>query len=856
MDLLARRGRKSRLATLLTRSIFLTIGVLSLVMVLQNYQVNRQVVSQEVARSKLQTQSLVQQIFNFRLKALEIQQDSYSRNESLIDAFVTSNVAGLDRFFNGIDQAAPELAPDFRFITAETEVVWDDSNYQFYGISPEQLAHLNDEMTTGGSWHLSQTPSLLGTRYLMIRRVPIIYMISGEVLGYLHVGVVLNNNFALINALVRGSNADEVLLSVGSEVIASSTKDKGFRHIEWLEEAALDYTASQYMVSKTDLTISDVATFLSIYTIQNNQPIITLVRSHYMWVAITALLLVVIAVYSRQWLGKRVSKELAKLMRYTESTVEAKDASKFPGSTIEEFDQIGHSFELSFLRLSEQEKQFADLFNFSLSPITLWNVEGKLLRSNPAAERSFRKNTGLEYDDDLLLVEKLGPHIRMCAKGATLTGINIAIRDKTYRWNLSPIFIDKGISNIMAQGQDVTSFVEAELQSQAARKEAEESARVRADFLAKMSHELRTPLNGILGVSQLLKSKLSDTEDIEHLDVLCNSGEHLLAVLNDILDFSKIEQGKFHIQAADFRLIELISAVEKIYTPLCDEKGIGFEVKTNVSHATFAHSDQVRLNQILFNLVSNAIKFTHEGKVTVSLMCGNDGQNSCLNISVSDTGIGIDRERISHIFEPFVQAEATTTREYGGSGLGLAIVHSLVEMLNGHIEIESSIGQGTTFSLSVPIELTESVEQVEANTLLADPETLFDRPLNVLLVEDNHTNAFIAKAFCEKYGMEVIWVQDGHNAIDQLQKSAKFDLVLMDNQLPNLGGIETTKIIREDLKLDIPIFACTADGMQDTKRAFLSVGADYVIVKPIKELALNQAFIHFKEQYLTKLEEC
>ncbi|MBN3572145.1 quorum-sensing autoinducer 2 sensor kinase/phosphatase LuxQ [Vibrio neptunius] len=856
MALLSQRGSKSRLATLLTRSIFLTIGVLSLVMVFQNYQVNRQVVSQEVARSKLQTQSLVQQIFNFRLKALEIQQDSYSRNESLVDAFVRANVTGLDRFFNGIDQAKPELAPDFRFITSEKKMIWDDANYQFYGISPEQLAHLSNEMTTGGSWHLSQTPSLLGTRYLMIRRVPIINMVSGEVLGYLHIGVVLNNNFALINALQKGGNADQVLLAVGSEVIASSTKDKEFRHIDFLEQSAADLTAGQYMVSKTDLTISNVTTFLSIYTIQDNKPIVTLVNSHYMWVALAALLLIVIAIYSRIWLGKRVSKELSKLMSYTENTVESRITYTFPGSSIEEFDQIGHSFERSFQRLSEQEKQFADLFNFSLSPITLWNVDGKLLRINPSAERSFRRDTGSEQDDYHLLVEKLGPHIRMCAKGATLTGINIAIRDKTYRWNLSPIFIDKGINNVMAQGQDVTSFVEAEIQSQTARKEAEESARVRADFLAKMSHELRTPLNGILGVSQLLKGKLSNTEDIEHLDVLCNSGEHLLAVLNDILDFSKIEQGKFHIQSADFRLIELISAVEKIYTPLCDEKGIGFEVDTNVSNATFAHSDQVRLNQILFNLVSNAIKFTHEGHVTVSLYCNEDDHNPHLNISVSDTGIGIERERISHIFEPFVQAETTTTREYGGSGLGLAIVHSLVEMLNGHIDIESSIGQGTKFSLVVPIELTESVEQIEANTLLADPETLFDRTLKVLLVEDNHTNAFIAKAFCEKYGMEVVWVQDGHNAISHLKKSENIDLILMDNQLPNLGGIETTKIIREDLQLDIPIFACTADGMQDTKRAFLSVGADYVIVKPIKELALNQAFIHFKDEFLTKLEEC
>ena len=459
-------------------------------------------------------------------------------------------------------------------------------------------------------------------------------------------------------------------------------------------------------------------------------------------------------------------------------------------------------------------------------------------------------NNESENGDYHLLIEKLGPHIRLCAKGAALKGINISIRDKTYRWNLSPIFIDKGVNNVLAQGQDVTSFVEAEVQSLAARREAEETAKARSEFLAKMSHELRTPLNGILGVSQLLKGKLSDTQDVEHLDVLCNSGEHLLAVLNDILDFSKIEQGKFQIQSVDFRLVELVSAVEKIYTPLCEEKGVSFEVVTNLSDETFAHSDQVRLNQILFNLVSNAIKFTHRGSVTVSIMCRKQPTGYYLNVGVKDTGIGIEQERITHIFEPFVQAESTTTREYGGSGLGLAIVHSLVEMLNGEIEIESTIGRGTYLQLSIPIELVESAEQVETNTLV-EPASLFERPLNVLLVEDNHTNAFIAKAFCEKYGMDVIWVQDGYNAIEKLKQQNDIDLILMDNQLPNLGGIETTKIIREDMMLDTPIFACTADGMQDTKRAFLNAGADYVIIKPIKELALNQAFIHYKENHLS-----
>lgn len=448
------------------------------------------------------------------------------------------------------------------------------------------------------------------------------------------------------------------------------------------------------------------------------------------------------------------------------------------------------------------------------------------------------------------MVECLTPHIRMCAKGATLTGINTTIGTKTYRWNLSPIHVDNTELQIMAQGQDVTSLIEAEEQSKRAREEALESARMRADFLAKMSHELRTPLNGILGVSQLLKHKLKEPSNIEKVDVLCNSGEHLLAVLDDILDFSKIERGKFNIERIDFKLSELTSAVDNIFRPLCQEKGIGFVVESNISDQVWAHSDQVRLNQILFNLASNAVKFTHHGQVTVRIHLVGDEDEQLLEIVVEDTGIGIDGERLKHIFEPFVQAESTTTREYGGSGLGLAIVHSLVEMLDGTADIESTKGEGTIFSVQLPIHTKIADEKQAQSGLQFDPKTLFDRALSVLLVEDNHTNAFIAKAFCEKYGMEVTWVKDGYNALELLQAQA-FDLVLMDNQLPNLGGIETTARIRSELQLTVPVFACTADGMEDTRRAFEQAGANYVIVKPIKESALNVAFHYFKQHFYT-----
>ncbi|MGD8110319.1 quorum-sensing autoinducer 2 sensor kinase/phosphatase LuxQ [Vibrio sp. NTOU-M3] len=848
------RGKPRRLATLIARSVFLTIGMLMLVVLLQNYQINKKVVEQEVARSKQQTSSLVQQIFNFRLQSIEITQNSYSRNESLIDALRSNNEQELNHFFRSLDQINPSLAPDFRFISYGDHVGWSDSNHEFYGIEVEELQHIVDNMSFVSSWHLTQAPSVLGMRYLMVRRAPIVQNNSGEVIGFLYVGIVLNNNFALLDSLLKGSNADEIFLSVGSEVIASTNRENLQNHIDWLEQYSSVFSAKEYMVSKTDLEINGVATFLNVYSVQDNTHIAELMKSHYLWAAVALAIVFIIAIASRYWLGHRVSEELFSLTRYTKLAFETQNIDRFPGSEIDEFNQIGLSFEKSFKRLNEQEKQFADLFNFSLSPITLWDTEGNLIRVNPAAERSFQLSSTDKSVYNLLAC-KLVPQITMCAKGATLTGVNVEIEDKTYRWNLSPIFIDNKIKHVMVQGQDVTSFVRAEQQSAAAKEEAEESARVRADFLARMSHELRTPLNGILGVSQLLKGKMTDKEDLENIQVLCNSGEHLLAVLNDILDFSKIEQGKFLIQRSDFKLMELVNAVERIFRPLCVEKKVNFAVNTNIDQNTIVNSDQVRLNQIIFNLVSNAVKFTHQGQVNINIRSKETNDSSRLFITVEDSGIGIDAQRIEHIFDPFVQAEATTTREYGGSGLGLAIVRSLIDLLDGEFELQSEVGKGTRFTVSLPVEIKTECAVAKAPVEPINPSTLFKRSLKVLLVEDNHTNAFIAKAFCEKYAMTVIWVQDGHQAISYLSEHSDVDLVLMDNQLPNLGGIETTKIIREDLGSKVPIYACTADGMQDTKRSFLSVGADYVLVKPLKEQLLNQAFVHFKDTFMREVTD-
>ncbi|WP_194437175.1 quorum-sensing autoinducer 2 sensor kinase/phosphatase LuxQ [Vibrio fluminensis] len=842
-----KRGRNYRFATILTRSLFLTICVFTLLVLLQNFQVNRQVVAQEVARSKQQTSSLVQEIFNFRLQSIQIQQDSYSRSQTLINELRQNNHQNINVFFDGIDQIDPDISPDFRFIAKDGQVFWNNENHKFYGIDDSELYEITKHLLTGNHWYLSQAPSAMGTRYLMIRRTSMIALDNGEVVGDFFVGVVLNSNFSLVKALLDGSNVDELALAVGSEIIASSVKDLG-HNVKWFNEYLPTLNDDEFMVSKVDLTIDGVATYLSVYTIQNNSHVALLMRGHYLWLGGAVVLIILITLYSRYWLGQRISNELRNLMNYTEQSIEAEQVEKFSGSTIHEFNKIGNSFHRSFKRLREQEKQFADLFNFALSPIILWDTKGNLLRMNPAAERCFRAE---ENGNDLypILFESLLPQVLMSAQGVSLTGVNMAIGAHTYRWNFSPIILDNRTRNVIAQGQDVTSFIEAERQSQKAREEAEQLANVRADFLAKMSHELRTPLNGIIGMSQLLKEHIVIGRDKEHVDVLINSGEHLLAVLNDILDFSKIEQGKFHIQHAEFHLRELVTTVEKIYRPLCNEKGVELVVTSNISDDQIVFSDKVRLNQILFNLVSNATKFTHHGCISIDLGLEAKRFNYELTITVKDTGIGIEKSRLQEIFEPFVQADSSTAREYGGSGLGLAIVYSLVELFDGSIEVDSEVGIGTRFTIKLTIDGVIDTNGISSQTTMIDPSTMFDQSLAILLVEDNQTNAFIAKTFCEKYGMKVTWVQDGHSALEHLSDNTQFDLILMDNQLPNIGGIEATRLIRNQLNLQVPIYACTADGMIGTETSFLEAGADYVIVKPLKEIDLNRAFMHFRTHY-------
>ncbi|ANQ23694.1 ATPase [Vibrio natriegens] len=847
------RKRRS-LSTLITKIIILVLAPIILGIFVQSYYFSKQIIWQEVDRTKQQTSALILNIFDSHFAAIQIHHDSNSKSDVVLDFYTKRDEEALNFFFLSIDQSDPAHTPEIRFLTNHQGIIWDDGNAHFYGINDSILDTISNSVTFTNNWYYITSLTPMGARHLLVRRVPVLEPTTGEVMGYSYNVVVLDNNFGLMERLKNEGNVDNVVLISNNLPLANSLAgDESYKIFDVLKRRESQEKLDQLLIIKTPIEVNAAHTDLSLLTVQDNQSVVTLQVQHLLAMMASVIGMILIALLTKEWIENKVAEQLDSLMSYTRSAREEKGFERFGGSDIEEFDDIGTTLENTFEELEAQKRSFRDLFNFALSPIMVWSEAGVLIQINPAA----RKELVLENDNKTMppvfksFKEKLLPHLRMASQGATLTGVNVPIGEKVYRWNLSPILVDGDLSGIIVQGQDITTLIEAEKQSNVARKEAEKSAQARADFLAKMSHEIRTPINGILGVAQLLKGAVKSQEQSNQIDVLRHSGEHLLAVLNDILDFSKIEQGKFNIQKHSFSFTDTVRTLENIYRPICESKGVELVIENQLDPQVALFTDQVRLNQIMFNLLSNAVKFTPSGSVRLSAVLDQfEGvENSVLVVEVSDTGIGIDPNKLEQMFEPFVQEEETTTREYGGSGLGLTIVKSLVDMLDGNVQVYSQKGVGTTFVVTLPVRDRERLSSENKPDQHINPEDMFNQTLKVLLVEDNHTNAFILKAFCNKYEMQVEWAKDGLEAIERL-KHHIYDLILMDNQLPHLGGIETTKEIRRNLKLGTPIYACTADTAKETGDAFMEAGANYILLKPIKENAFHEALLDYKQRFL------
>lgn len=518
---------------------------------------------------------------------------------------------------------------------------------------------------------------------------------------------------------------------------------------------------------------------------------------------------------------------------------------------------IGYSVNITERKKFEEkiqlsEKRYRDLFNYSQALICTHDLEGNFLSVNP----SMLEITGYEEHEIIgkNLKEFLLPEDRQgvddfylkafTEDNNTVKGIfrilnkagkKVYLLYQNYKVEESP----DSQAYIIGFSQDVSDRIKAEKELKVAKKITEETARNKERFLANMSHEIRTPMNGIIGITSFLQKTPINEQQKNYLDIIDQSAHDLLTIINDILDLEKIGTGKIELEKIPFDIIAKTATVTKLFELIAKEKGFDIVFENKIGEKLYVIGDPTRFNQSMNNLISNAVKFTHEGKIVVKAEIEKEtSADITLAFSVKDTGIGIDQSNIAKIFQPFTQAYPETTRKYGGTGLGLAITKNLVEVQGGNIWVESKPREGSTFHFNITYEKCRDDQKKLLEPKAAVKNELGD--LKILLAEDNPVNQLLTSGMLDFLGFKVKVASNGKEAVEFLE-TEDFDLILMDIQMPEKNGFEATKEIRnsnDHNRRNIPIIALTANALQGEEKKYVAAGMNGYLTKPFTEAGL------------------
>lgn len=422
-----------------------------------------------------------------------------------------------------------------------------------------------------------------------------------------------------------------------------------------------------------------------------------------------------------------------------------------------------------------------------------------------------------------------------------------------------PVFDNGEFKYMLGVAWDITEQKLAENKMRAAKEEAEQASKAKANFLSMMSHEIRTPMNAVIAMTEWMLAESPRTSQQEPLEIIKFSGENLMVLINDILDFSKIEAGKVELEQTDVHLAQLVKNILGSYRNTDDGKQFELIDEVDPNLQNYVIGDPTRISQVLTNFVSNAVKFTTEGSIKVLLTVQEQTESQILiDFEISDTGIGIATEKLELIFDPFSQAESSTTRKFGGTGLGLSITHQLISLMGGEVKVESKVGVGTSFRFSLQFPKGQRIGASQINPDQAPVEKNLDR-LKILAVEDHPVNGKVLMKFLKKWKSEPTWVTSGQEALTFLE-SPDFPLpevILMDLQMPEMDGYETTRRIRNmggELQ-QIPIIALSANAINDVKKEVYSSGMNGFIPKPFRPSLLFDTLTRHQPQTVGDVQE-